>query len=92
MTPFTRKVYKAVLSITLGDVRSYQWVAVQAGNPRASRAVGGILKRNPYPLIIPCHRVIAADGGPGGYSGGLKKKLLLLDLERKIKICLENKG
>ncbi|MFA5117773.1 MAG: MGMT family protein [Candidatus Omnitrophota bacterium] len=91
MTPFTRKVYKAVLSIPLGEVRSYQWVAAQAGNPRASRAVGQVLKRNPYPLIIPCHRVIAGNGGPGGYSGGLKKKLLLLDLERKIKICLENK-
>ncbi len=92
MTPFTRKVYKAVLSIPLGEVRSYQWVAQKAGNPRATRAVGQVLKRNPYPIIIPCHRVISGNGNPGGYSGGLKKKMLLLDLERKIKICLENKG
>ncbi|MFA6216715.1 MAG: MGMT family protein [Candidatus Omnitrophota bacterium] len=91
MTAFAKKVYKAVLSIPLGEVRSYQWVARRIGHPRACRAVGGALKRNPYPLIIPCHRVIAGNGKPGGYSGGLKKKMLLLELERKIKICLENK-
>ena len=53
MNKFTLKVYQAVLSIPFGQVRSYQWVAKQAGSPGACRAVGQILKRNPYPLIIP---------------------------------------
>lgn len=53
MTPFARKVYKAVLSIPMGEVRTYKWVAQKAGRPRAYRAVGTILKKNPYPLIMP---------------------------------------
>ena len=85
MTSFTKKVYKAVLSIPLGEVRSYQWVARSIGSPKAVRAVGQVLKRNPYPLIIPCHRVIASDGSLGGYSRGLAAKKALLDLERQIR-------
>lgn len=84
MTPFTKRVYKAVLKIPLGEVRTYKWVAEQAGNPRAARAVGQALKRNPWPLIIPCHRVIACGGRLGGYSQGIKRKKALLDLERRI--------
>jgi methylated-DNA-[protein]-cysteine S-methyltransferase len=85
LTPFVKKVYKAVLNIPLGEVRSYKWVAKKAGEPKAARAVGQILRRNPWPLIIPCHRVIASDGKLGGYSCGLKKKKYLLDLEKQIK-------
>lgn len=85
ITPFTKKVYKAVLSIPLGEVRSYAWVARKAGKPGAARAVGQVLKRNPWPLIIPCHRVIASDGKLGGYSRGRKKKRALLDLEEQIR-------
>ena len=85
MTAFTRKVYKAVLSIPLGQVRSYGWVARKAGSPYACRAVGNILKKNPFPLIIPCHRVIASNGKLGGYSRGTKFKRALLDLERQIR-------
>lgn len=85
MTTFAIKVYKVVLAIPLGEVRTYKWVARKAGNPRACRAVGQILKNNPYPLIIPCHRVVASGGGLGGYSRGIKMKKTLLDLERKIK-------
>lgn len=85
MTPFTRRVYRVVLSIPLGETRTYQWVAVKAGSPRAVRAVGQILKNNPYPLIIPCHRVVASDGKLGGYNRGKKAKRMLLDLERQIK-------
>lgn len=85
MTSFTKKVYKTVLGIPLGQVRTYKWVAAKAGRPKASRAVGQVLKRNPYPLIIPCHRVIRANGGIGGYSGGLQEKKMLLELERQIK-------
>jgi methylated-DNA-[protein]-cysteine S-methyltransferase len=85
MTPFTKKVYRAVLSIPLGEVRTYKWVASKAGNPKACRAVGQILKRNPFPLIVPCHRVVASAGKLGGYAWGVKKKQILLNLERQIK-------
>ncbi|MDD5729859.1 MAG: MGMT family protein [Candidatus Omnitrophica bacterium] len=91
MTDFTKKVYKAVLSIPLGEVRSYKWVAKQAGSPGAFRAVGQILKNNPWPVIVPCHRVIKSDNELGGYAGGIKRKKSLLDLEKEIKRCLENK-
>lgn len=85
MTPFAKKVYKAVLSIPLGEVRTYKWVASKSGNPRAVRAVGQILKRNPYPWFIPCHRVICSNGNLGGYVFGRKKKRAILDLERTIR-------
>ena len=85
MTPFAKKVYKAVLSIPLGEVRTYKWVAGKAGRPKAGRAVGQILKNNPSPLIIPCHRVVASNGRLGGYIFGKKNKRLLLNLERQIK-------
>jgi O-6-methylguanine DNA methyltransferase len=88
MTLFEAKVYKAVLSIPLGQVRSYKWVAQKAGSAAAVRAVGQALKRNPYPLIIPCHRVIRSDNKIGGYALGLKQKKLLLALEKKIAKCL----
>ena len=85
ISPFARKVYRAVLSIPLGQVRTYRWVAEKAGSPGAVRAVGQALKRNPYPLLIPCHRVIRSDGKPGGYAWGKKKKPFLLELERAIR-------
>ena len=85
MTPFAKKVYKIVLTIPLGEVRTYKWVAQKVGCPRAYRAVGQVLKRNPYPLIIPCHRVIASNNKLGGYSRGVRLKKQLLNLERKLK-------
>ncbi len=85
MTPFAKKVYKAVLGIPLGQVRTYKWVARKAGCSKACRAVGQVLKNNPYPLIIPCHRVIESNGCIGGYMGGRKIKKKLLNLERQIK-------
>ena len=88
MTLFAAKVYKAVLSIPLGQVRSYKWVAQKAGSAAAARAVGQVLKRNPYPLIIPCHRVIRSDNKIGGYAFGLKQKKFLLRLEKEIAKCL----
>ena len=91
MTLFAAKVYRAVLSIPLGQVRSYKWVAQKAGSPRAFRAVGQILKRNPYPLIIPCHRVIRNDGKKGGYVFGPKQKRLLLAIEKDLVKCLLSK-
>jgi len=91
MTPFARKVYKAVLSIPVGQVRTYKWVAKKAGKPLAYRAVGQILKNNPYPLIIPCHRVIKSDKELGGYIFGKKRKKAILDLEKEISLCLASK-
>lgn len=85
MTPFAKKVYKAVLSIPLGQVRTYKWVAQKAGNPKAVRAVGQVLKRNPFPFFIPCHRVVSSGGDTGGYVFGQKKKKELLNLERLIR-------
>lgn len=85
MISFTMKVYKTVLSIPLGEVRSYKWVARKIGHPQAVRAVGQALKRNPYPLIIPCHRVVESNGKLGGYNRGKKEKELLLNLERQIR-------
>jgi len=85
MNSFTKKVYKAVLTIPLGEVRTYKWVAKKIGHPKAYRAVGQALKNNPYPLIIPCHRVVSSSGALGGYAWGVKKKKVLLNLERQIK-------
>jgi len=85
MNDFAKKVYRVVLSIPLGQVRTYKWVAKKAGNPGASRAVGQILKNNPYPLLIPCHRVVKSSGAIGGYAWGTIKKKKILDLERHIK-------
>lgn len=82
---FAKEVYRAVLSIPLGETRTYKWVAEKTGRHKAFRAVGQVLKSNPYPLIIPCHRVVGCAGKLGGYSQGIKKKKLLLDLERQIK-------
>ena len=86
ITPFAKRVYRAVSSIPLGEVRSYRWVAEKAGRPKAARAVGQILKRNPYPLFIPCHRVISGSGGIGGYVFGSRKKKAILDLEKIISV------
>lgn len=85
MTTFAKRVYRAVSSIPLGEVRTYKWVAKKAGNPKASRAIGRILKHNPYPFFIPCHRVIYSDGRLGGYVFGKKKKKAILELEKKIR-------
>ncbi|MFH0913524.1 MAG: MGMT family protein [Candidatus Omnitrophota bacterium] len=85
LTPFAKKVYRVALSIPIGEVRSYKWVAKKIGKPGATRAVGQVLKRNPWPLIIPCHRIISSDGKLGGYASGRKKKRALLDLEQQLK-------
>ncbi len=85
MSSFAKEVYRVVLKIPIGQVRSYKWIANKIGKPGASRAVGQILKNNPFPLIIPCHRVIKSDGGLGGYRWGKKTKQRLLNLEKEIR-------
>jgi len=81
LTPFQRKVYRAVSSIPPGRVRSYKWVAEKIGKPHSSRAVGQALKKNPYIGKVPCHRVIRKNGSLGGFSKGKKAKKNLLTRE-----------
>jgi len=80
---FDRRVYEITRAIPRGRTRSYGEVAAALGDPGAARAVGQSLGRNPFPIIIPCHRVLAAAGRPGGFSahGGVVTKLRLLALE-----------
>jgi methylated-DNA-[protein]-cysteine S-methyltransferase len=80
-TPFQRRVWEVTGLIPYGETRSYTWVAEQVGKPKAVRAVGQALGRNPLPVIIPCHRVVTIEGKLGGYSGGLEFKQYLLSLE-----------
>jgi len=82
-TPFQRDVWEAVRLIPYGETRSYAWAAKTAGKPGAARAAGQSLARNPLSIIVPCHRVIGADGRLTGYGGGLWRKQRLLDLERE---------
>jgi len=80
-TSFQREVWGVARRIPYGETRSYLWVAEQLEKPKAARAVGQALGRNPLPVIVPCHRVIASDGKLGGFSGGLELKQHLLRLE-----------
>ena len=81
-TPFFSAAWNACRSIPAGETRSYAWLAAEAGSPLAARAAGQSMARNRFSLIIPCHRVIASDGGLGGYGGGgLKVKAHLLQME-----------
>ena len=80
-TPFQLDVLDALLTIPLGETRSYQEIARQIGRPSAVRAVGAANGRNPIPIVIPCHRVIGADGSLTGFGGGLETKRFLLELE-----------
>ncbi len=81
-TRFQRTVWQALLRIPYGETASYGELARQIGNPRASRAVGLANGANPLPIVVPCHRVIGADGSLTGFGGGLEIKRKLLALER----------
>ncbi|MEU9388057.1 methylated-DNA--[protein]-cysteine S-methyltransferase [Streptomyces sp. NPDC048279] len=81
-TPFQRSVWEQLRLIPYGQTRSYGELADALGNPRASRAVGLANGKNPIGIIVPCHRVIGANGGLTGYGGGLPRKRRLLALER----------
>lgn len=82
-TEFQRRVWKALREIPFGETRSYKAMAAAARNEKACRAVGMANNRNPIAIIIPCHRVIGANGDLVGYGGGLDKKIFLLKLENK---------
>ncbi len=81
MTPFQRRILEATCQVPWGQTRSYAWVARKAGSPRAFRAAGQALNRNPVALLIPCHRVIAVNNDLGGYGGEIESKIRHLERE-----------
>jgi methylated-DNA-[protein]-cysteine S-methyltransferase len=81
-TAFQRKVWRKLQEIPYGETISYGELAKRVGNPKASRAVGSANGKNRIPIVIPCHRVIAGDGGLGGFGGGLSTKEKLLAIEK----------
>jgi methylated-DNA-[protein]-cysteine S-methyltransferase len=85
ISPFFRKVYECANRIPSGAVRTYGELAKEAGSPKAARAVGQAMARNPFPLVVPCHRVLGGANALVGFSapGGLKTKSLLLEMESR---------
>ncbi|MDY0116600.1 MAG: methylated-DNA--[protein]-cysteine S-methyltransferase [Sulfurimonadaceae bacterium] len=84
-TPFEQECYKTLLNIPYGKTISYKEEAQMIGNPKAYRAVANANAHNRLEILVPCHRVIQANGKLGGYSGGIEKKIFLLDLEKRVK-------
>ncbi len=84
ITPFQKSVYDAVRKIPKGEKMTYAQVAAAIGRPRAARAVGNALNKNPFAPEVPCHRVIRSDGSTGGFAFGRKKKIQLLKKEGAI--------
>ena len=82
-TDFQKKVWNVLQKIPYGETRTYGEIAAAVGNPKAARAVGMANNKNPIGIIIPCHRVVGANGKLVGYAGGMDKKEWLLQLERK---------
>ncbi len=80
-TPFQVNVWKTLYQVPYGNVISYGELAAKANRPRAARAVGAAMAKNRIPIVIPCHRVVAAQGKPGGFGCGLEVKRVLLELE-----------
>ena len=85
--PFYQKVWKACAQIPKGQIRTYGWIARKIGSPKAARAVGQALAKNPFAPTVPCHRVVGANGKMTGYSaaGGVAAKRRLLQKEGAIK-------
>lgn len=83
---FERAVWAAIAEIPYGETRSYGEIARSVGQPEAAQAVGAACNRNPVPILVPCHRVIGADGKLVGFGGGLHRKRWLLQLEARVSI------
>jgi methylated-DNA-[protein]-cysteine S-methyltransferase len=81
VSDFCRRVLEEVRLIPWGEVRTYSWLALMVGQPRGARAVGQALARNPFPIVVPCHRMVGRDGSLRGYGGGIEWKERLLRLE-----------
>ncbi|HEX6684965.1 MAG TPA: methylated-DNA--[protein]-cysteine S-methyltransferase [Candidatus Limnocylindrales bacterium] len=86
---FERAVWEQMKLIPYGETRSYGFVAEAVGEPGGAQAVGVACNRNPLPIIVPCHRIIGADGKLVGFGGGLKLKRMLLELEANVKMQLD---
>jgi methylated-DNA-[protein]-cysteine S-methyltransferase len=84
VTPFTERVLNELARIPFGQTATYAELAARAGNPKAARAVGMTMNRNRVPIVLPCHRVVGANGSLVGYAGGLERKEALLRLEGAI--------
>jgi methylated-DNA-[protein]-cysteine S-methyltransferase len=82
-TPFQRRVWAALLAIPYASTVTYTELAREVGRPDVVRAVGAAVGRTPVPIVVPCHRVIGANGALTGYGGGLERKRALLDLEQR---------
>lgn len=82
-TPFQQRVWRALVDIPVGTTTSYAALAAHIGRPRAVRAVGAANGRNPVAIVVPCHRVVGADGELRGYAWGLDRKQALLELEER---------
>jgi O-6-methylguanine DNA methyltransferase len=82
-TPFQREVWRALAGIPYAETRSYRDIALAVNRPKGFQAIGQANTRNPLPIVIPCHRVVNADGSIGGYGGGIERKRILLDLEKR---------
>lgn len=89
LTKFSARVLKQSCRIPQGKVDTYSGIAAKIGSTGAARAVGTALANNPFPLVIPCHRVVRADGSPGGFGGGIKMKKELL---KKEGVVFDDKG
>jgi methylated-DNA-[protein]-cysteine S-methyltransferase len=83
-TPFQRAVWQALLTIPCGTTLSYGQLSARVGNPKAVRAIGAAVGRNPLSIVVPCHRVVGANGSLTGYAGGLDRKAALLTLESQL--------
>jgi methylated-DNA-[protein]-cysteine S-methyltransferase len=81
LPPFTREVLGALARVPYGETTTYGALAQRVGHPRAARAVGTVMNRNRIPIVLPCHRVVGANGSLTGYAGGLDRKKTLLELE-----------
>ena len=85
LTDFQLRDFEATLKIPFGELRTYRWIAKRIGAPKAIRAVGSALRKNPYPFIIPCHRVVKSNGEIGQYSQGQEIKKQLIEFEKRLK-------
>ena len=81
LTPFSERVLHELARVPFGETATYAQLAERSGNHKAARAVGTIMNRNPVPIVLPCHRIIGANGSLVGYGGGLDRKVALLTLE-----------
>ena len=90
LTAFSQSVLRELARIPRGQVKTYAELAALCGRPRAARAVGNVMAANPYPLLLPCHRVLASGGGLGGFGPGLEAKRYLLGLEGVLHKALGN--